>query len=75
MFCLCRHEQPLTHLSALPPCIRPPHTQPEDVEKLASEKVSRASELPSKGGLNPFAVVVLLVAIVLGLYLSKQYKQ
>ncbi|GAB5031073.1 cytochrome b5 [Nannochloropsis oceanica] len=48
---------------------------PEDVEKLASEKVSRASELPSKGGLNPFAVVVLLVAIVLGLYLSKQYKQ
>jgi hypothetical protein len=44
------------------------------VEKLQSEKVSRASELPSKGGLNPFAVVVLLVAIALGLYFTKANK-
>ena len=44
------------------------------MEKLASEKVSRGGDLPSKGGLNPFAVVVLLVAIALGLYFTKASK-
>jgi hypothetical protein len=52
----------------------PTARQEEDVEKLSHGKPKNNKELPSKGGLNPVAVVVLLVAIVAGLYMSKHYQ-
>lgn len=47
--------------------------QDEDLEKLKKEAPKAKGDVPSRGGLNPMAVLVLLVAIAAGLYFSKQY--
>lgn len=47
--------------------------QEEDLEKLKKEAPKARGDVPSRGGLNPMAVLVLLLSIGAGLYFSKQY--
>ena len=43
-----------------------------NAEKKSVKKVSAVSETKSKGGLNPFAVILLLIAIAVGVYFSQK---